>query len=242
MSITDAIGPAIIGGGGSVAAADITDAGAAGVALVQAATLEDVAGVVLAWAEISAADAGWTRTPDAGTGAVTSVVSSRLHTELAGVIDDHSGSFGGPRHEIALPVIEQTQWSVAARVSFSGLDANGRVNVSVRSGASQIVGVAVRHDGSLELFADSASPAVTAAGSFASGDWVRLERRGDRLVVYSGTGSATLSGVTWTLRGATSIPAGDLHGTLTVSLGAYTPGPAGTLSSDVGPVHYRSVP
>ena len=251
MSINDAIGPAILGGGGgaSLPTADVSDllAGATANTFVVVdpvgngalATFASArAALASAWTEIAASDAGWTRTAGAATGAVVSVVSSRLHTEVAGTVnDDFTNGFSGPRHAYTL-TSDPTSWEVAARVSFSGLDANGRVNVSVRT-ASTLVGVTIRSSGSLEIFA-GAVLASTSAGSFASGNWIRFSRVGGILSVFSGTG-ASLSAVTWTFRGSADIQTGALQTVLTSSLGCYTAAPSSPpLTSDVGPIYERS--
>jgi hypothetical protein len=254
MSITDGIGAGILGGGGGVSL-PTDDVGAVlggvvgGPALLGVdgsgdgvlMTALDVAAQVLAWTEIDASDAGWTRTPGAGAGAVTTVVSSRLHTELTGTVNDHSGSFDGPRHAFALPAVDGARWCVAARVSFSGLDANGRVNFSVRAGTTQVLGLTVRDNGDLEVMLDSSSPTATITASFASGGWLRLDRRGGSLDVLTGSVSATLSGVTWTHRASYAVPSGGFQLALTSSLAAYSSPPATTLTSDVGPIHWRAV-
>ena len=196
---------------------------------------------LFAWTQITAADASWTRTPGVGVGAVTSVVGGLLHTELAGVAtDDLTFGFVGPRQTYELVVPDAAQWSVAARLTFSGLDANGRVSLGVRRAAAQILGVTVRDTGDVEVFADAGAPSATVVAGFASGDWLRITRRGGALEVYSGAG-ASLAAVTWTWRGSVAIPAGQLPLTLTVSLGQYTAPPAAPpLVSDVGPLYWRS--
>ena len=193
----------------------------------------------LSWTEIAAS--AFTHTPGAVTGGVASVVSSRLHTELAGVIaDDLSGGFLGPRHEIALPVEDGNAWSVAARISFTGLDSNGRVSLSLRRTTVQILGATIRDSGNLETFSDVAAPTSTITAGFASGDWLRLTRRGGIMEVYTGTG-ASLAATVWTWRASIAVAAGQLPLTLTVSMAQYSSGPSSPpLTSDVGPVYAKS--
>jgi hypothetical protein len=193
----------------------------------------------LSWTEIAAS--AFTHTPGAVTGGVASVVSSRLHTELAGVIsDDLSGGFNGPRHEIALPVDDGNAWSVAARISYTGLDTNGRISLSLRRTTVQILGATIRDSGNLETFSDVAAPTSTIAAGFASGDWLRLTRRGGIMEVYTGTG-ASLAAAVWTWRASIAVAAGQLPLTLTVSMAQYSSGPSSPpLTSDVGPVYAKS--
>jgi hypothetical protein len=212
---------------------------ATGAALVQAADAAAArAALGLSWTEIAATE--FTHTAGAVTGGVASVVSSRLHTELAGVIaDDLSGGFLGPRHEIALPVDDGAAWSVAARISHTGLDANGRVSLSLRRTTVQILGATLLSSGSIETFTDGASPTSTIAAGFASGDWLRITRRGGIMEVYSGTG-ASLAAAVWTWRAQITVVAGQLPLTLTVSMAQYTSGPsAPPLTSDVGPIYAK---
>lgn len=192
----------------------------------------------LSWTEIAAA--AFTHTAGAVTGGVASVVSDRLHTELAGVIaDDLSGGFLGPRHEIALPVDDGAAWSVAARISHTGLDSNGRVSLSVRRTTVQILGATLLSSGSIETFTDGSAPTSTIAAGFASGDWLRITRRGGVMEVYSGTG-ASLAAAVWTWRAQITVVAGQLPLTLTVSMAQYTSGPsAPPLTSDVGPIYAK---
>lgn len=192
----------------------------------------------LSWTEIAATS--FAHTAGAVTGGVASVVSDRLHTELAGVIaDDLSGGFNGPRHEIALPVDDGAAWSVAARISHTGLDSNGRVSLSVRRTTVQILGATLLSSGSIETFTDGAPPTSTIAAGFASGDWLRITRRGGIMEVYTGTG-ASLAAVVWTWRAQITVVAGQLPLTLTVSMAQYTSGPsAPPLTSDAGPIYAK---
>jgi hypothetical protein len=192
----------------------------------------------LSWTEIAAS--AFTHTAGAVTGGVASVVSSRLHTELAGVVaDDLSGGFLGPRHEIALPVDDGAAWSVAARISFTGLDSNGRVSLSLRRTTVQILGATIRDSGNLETFSDVAAPTSTIAAGFATGDWLRITRRGGIMEVYTGTG-ASLAAVVWTWRASIVVASGQLPLTLTVSMAQYSSGPSSPpLTSDAGPIYAK---
>ena len=196
------------------------------------------AAIGLSWTEIAAT--AFTHTAGAVTGGVASVVSDRLHTELAGVVaDDLSGGFLGPRHEIALPIDDGAAWSVAARISHTGLDSNGRVSLSVRRTTVQILGATLLSSGSIETFTDGAPPTSTIAAGFASGDWLRITRRGGIMEVYTGTG-ASLAAVVWTWRAQITVVAGQLPLTLTVSMAQYTSGPsAPPLTSDAGPIYAK---
>jgi len=229
------LGEAIVGdGAGSVqqTSADVS----ALLASADAAAARSALG--LSWTEIAATS--FTHTAGAVTGGVASVVSSRLHTELAGLIaDDLSGGFLGPRHEIALPVDDGAAWSVAARISHTGLDANGRVSLSLRRTTVQILGATLLSSGSIETFSDVAPPTSTITAGFASGDWLRITRRGGIMEVYTGTG-ASLAAAVWTWRAQITVVAGQLPLTLTVSMAQYTSGPSSPpLTSDVGPIYAK---
>ena len=203
----------------------------------------DTAGMLsalsLSWTEIAAT--AFTHAAGTVTGGVASVVSSRLHTELAGVIsDDLSGGFNGPRHEIDLPVDDGTAWSVAARINFTGLDSNGRVSLSLRRTTVQILGATIRSSGNLETFSDVSAPTSTITAGFASGDWLRITRRGGIMEVYTGTG-ASLAAAVWTWRASIAVASGQLPLTLTVSMAQYSSGPSSPpLTSDAGPVYAKS--
>jgi hypothetical protein len=193
----------------------------------------------LSWTEIAATS--FAHTAGAVTGGVASVVSDRLHTELAGVIaDDLSGGFNGPRHEIALPVDDGAAWSVAARISHTGLDSNGRVSLSVRRTTVQILGATLLSSGSIETFSDVSAPTSTITAGFASGDWLRITRRGGIMEVYTGTG-ASLAGAVFTWRASIVVASGQLPLTLTVSMAQYGSGPSSPpLVSDAGPIYATS--
>jgi hypothetical protein len=234
--------------GGEPAGTAIVGDGAGDIALTSAdvsalLAASDTAGMLsalsLSWTEIAAAAFAH----DAGTvtGGVASVVSTRLHTELAGVIaDDLSGGFLGPRHSIELPVDDGTAWSVAARISHTGLDSGGRVSLSLRRTTVQILGATIRSTGNLETFSDVAPPTSTITAGFASGDWLRLTRRGGIMEVYTGTG-ASLAAIVWTWRASIVVAAGQLPLTLTVSMAQYTSGPSSPpLTSDAGPIYAKS--
>jgi len=229
------LGEAIIGdGAGSVqqTSADVSallaaaDAAAARVALG------------LSWTEIAATD--FTHTAGAVTGGVASVVSSRLHTELAGLIaDDLSGGFLGPRHEITLPVDDGAAWSVVARINFTGLDSNGRVSLSVRRTTVQLLGATILSSGNLETFSDVSAPTSTITAGFATGDWLRITRRGGIMEVYTGTG-ASLAAAVFTWRASIAVASGQLPLTLTVSMAQYGSGPSSPpLTSDAGPIYAK---
>ena len=192
----------------------------------------------LSWTEIAATS--FAATVGTVTGGVCSVVSSRLHTELAGLIaDDLSGGFLGPRHEITLPVDDGAAWSVAARISFTGLDNGGRVSLSVRRTTVQILGATIRDSGNLETFSDVSAPTSTITAGFASGDWLRITRRGGIMEVYTGTG-ASLAAVVWTWRASIAVASGQLPLTLTVSMAQYGSGPSSPpLTSDAGPIYAK---
>ena len=192
----------------------------------------------LSWTEIAATS--FAVTVGTVTGGVCSVVSSRLHTELAGLIaDDLSGGFLGPRHEIALPVDDAAAWSVAARINFTGLDNGGRVSLSLRRTTVQILGATIRDSGNLETFSDAGAPASTITAGFASGDWLRITRRGGIMEVYSGTG-ASLAAAVWTWRASIAVASGQLPLTLTVSMAQYGSGPSSPpLTSDAGPIYAK---
>ena len=229
------LGQALIGDGGggvSLTSADVS----ALLASADAAAARAALG--LSWTEIAATS--FTHTAGTVTGGVASVVSSRLHTELAGLIaDDLSGGFLGPRHEIALPVDDGAAWSVAARISHTGLDANGRVSLSLRRTTVQILGATLLSSGSIETFSDVAPPTSTITAGFASGDWLRITRRGGIMEVYTGTG-ASLAAAVWTWRAQITVVAGQLPLTLTVSMAQYTSGPSSPpLTSDVGPIYAK---
>ena len=244
----DEVGAAIAAGIGSTLGQAIIGDGAGDIAPTSAdvsgfLAASDTAGMLsalsLSWTEIAAAS--FTHTAGTVTGGVASVVSERLHTELAGVIsDDLSGGFLGPRHEIALPVDDGTAWSVAARISHTGLDSNGRISLSLRRTTVQILGATIRDSGNLETFSDVAAPTSTITAGFASGDWLRLTRRGGIMEVYTGTG-ASLAAVVWTWRASIAVAAGQLPLTLTVSMAQYSSGPSSPpLISDAGPIYAKS--
>jgi len=220
------------GGGVSLTSADVSGF----LAAADAAAARSAIG--LSWTEIAATS--FAATVGTVTGGVCSVVSSRLHTELAGLIaDDLSGGFLGPRHEITLPVDDGAAWSVAARISFTGLDNGGRVSLSVRRTTVQILGATIRDSGNLETFSDVSAPTSTITAGFASGDWLRITRRGGIMEVYTGTG-ASLAAVVWTWRAQITVVAGQLPLTLTVSMAQYTSGPSSPpLTSDVGPIYAK---
>jgi hypothetical protein len=218
----------------------ISDSSAVGRSLLTAADAAAArAALSLSWTEIAAT--AFTHTAGTVTGGVASVVSSRLHTELAGVIsDDLSGGFNGPRHEIALPVDDGSAWSVAARISHTGLDSGGRVSLSLRRTTVQILGATILNSGNLETFSDVAAPTSTITAGFASGDWLRITRRGGIMEVYTGTG-ASLAAAVWTWRASIAVAAGQLPLTLTVSMAQYSSGPSSPpLTSDAGPVYAKS--
>jgi len=229
------LGEAIVGdGGGSV---QQTSADVSGfLAAANAAAARTALG--LSWTEIAATS--FAATVGTVTGGVCSVVSSRLHTELAGLIaDDLSGGFLGPRHEIALPVDDAAAWSVAARINFTGLDNGGRVSLSLRRTTVQILGATIRDSGNLETFSDAGAPTSTITAGFASGDWLRITRRGGIMEVYSGTG-ASLAAVVWTWRASIAVASGQLPLTLTVSMAQYGSGPSSPpLTSDAGPIYAK---
>jgi hypothetical protein len=244
----DEVGAAIAAGIGSTLGQAIIGDGAGDIAPTSAdvsgfLAASDTAGMLsalsLSWTEIAAAS--FTHTAGTVTGGVASVVSERLHTELAGVIsDDLSGGFLGPRHEIALPVDDGAAWSVAALVSFTGLDSGGRVSLSLRRTTVQILGATIRDSGNLETFSDVAAPTSTITAGFASGDWLRLTRRGGIMEVYTGTG-ASLAAIVWTWRSSIAVASGQLPLTLTVSMAQYSSGPSSPpLTSDAGPVYAKS--
>jgi hypothetical protein len=231
----DPAGSAIISDGGgatTVTSADVS-------ALLAAADAAAALGALgLSWTEIAAT--AFTATVGTVTGGVCSVVASRLHTELAGVIaDDLSGGFLGPRHEITLPVDDAAAWSVAARISFTGLDTNGRVSLSLRRTTVQILGATIRNTGNIETFSDVSAPTSTIAAGFATGDWLRLTRRGGVMEVYTGTG-ASLAGAVFTWRASIAVASGQLPLTLTVSMAQYGSGPSSPpLTSDAGPIYAK---
>jgi len=229
------LGEAIVGdGAGSV---QQTSADVSGfLAAANAAAARTAIG--LSWTEIAATS--FAATVGTVTGGVCSVVSLRLHTELAGLIaDDLSGGFLGPRHEIALPVDDGAAWSVAARISFTGLDSGGRVSLSVRRATVQILGATIRDSGNLETFSDAGAPTSTITAGFASGDWLRITRRGGIMEVYTGTG-ASLAAAVWTWRASIAVASGQLPLTLTVSMAQYGSGPSSPpLTSDAGPIYAK---
>jgi len=243
----DEVSAAIAGGIGGTAGQTVIGDGAGDLAMTSA----DVSALLasadaaaarsalgLSWTEIAAN--AFTHTAGAVTGGVASVVSSRLHTELAGLIaDDLSGGFLGPRHEITLPVDDGAAWSVVARINFTGLDANGRVSLSVRRTTVQILGATILSSGNLETFSDVSAPTSTITAGFASGDWLRITRRGGIMEVYTGTG-ASLAAAVWTWRASIAVASGQLPLTLTVSMAQYSSAPSSPpLVSDVGPIYAK---
>lgn len=212
MSISP-IGSGILGGGGgSVAASDITDAGAVGVDLVQAATAAEASAVLVPPTRTTVANTGWT----------TAVTGSASASHAAGVhtlnVDSNSAVF---TYLPAVVVPEAPELELIGRILVTtGAPGSAWWTVlSLGNAADNNVVIAQPIEtGQVQFWtmvAGSGTLHATSPGSISltSGDdYVRLVVYPSYVAAYYGTGSGATAPTSWTLVGSVATPVALLAG------------------------------
>jgi hypothetical protein len=208
------------GGSASVAAGDITDAGAVGEAIVQAETAAEASAALVPSARTAVADTGWT---DVVTGTASAAHASGVHTlsvNASGVVLAHRAASG--------VVAEAPELELVGRILVtSGAPGSTWWTVlSLGNSADTNAAIAqVKETGQVQLWTVVAAGATnhfTSAGSISltSGeDWVRLVVRPAYVAAYYGTGSGSTPPMSWTFVGAVTTPPALVGGGLLTRVG-----------------------
>lgn len=188
------------GGGGTVAAADITDAGATGVALVQA---DDVGDLATAFDDDDAmSGTGWSANTPSG-----SATATWGSSKLACVCPVGSAASCGSSKAAYLA---SGQWyDLAARIRVIAGDGSSatRVGFAVGPSASSNVSINLWTSGTVECgyfngatYTAFAFPAGTSSGDRTGGElWLRISRTPTGVAFAWGVGSAGARPTTWTV-------------------------------------------
>jgi len=237
----------VIPGGSAVAAADITDSGATGRALVQAATPTAVRTAMVTTPD--ATGTGWTQeTPSGGTsttwsgGVLTASIPSGVAADNAAGASRTDADTGALDFAIRLRITAGNSGAAESNVQLRvGTDASNCLLISCDTNGNIVAGRLVGGAWTQHAVAGS-SPS---AGERSGGQlWLRLRRDEDGVSASWGLGSAGARPTTWTTFGAETSAAavGAAAGPWRrIGADSWSGGPAATTTWEVLTVTERAV-
>jgi len=241
------------GGVSTIAAADITDASAAGRALLTAANAaaQRAALGVYSTAEVDAAVAaaapsvvtydfssgsGWTAQANNGSASVTSGVGRlTCATDPSYRTDSYPYVYGGPALARALDA-EAEQVDVAVRIA--SMPATGSTKASVELATALSAGVRVSalaaQNGAVDLYRNDTNTMIAtvtgAFGSYTGQEWLRLRSLAGFVTAYYGVGVGGARPTSWTSVSSTALARAWTHAA--VGMTAYGSGTSRTVDLD----------
>ena len=231
---------------GAVAAGDITDAGATGIALVQAATAAAADAVIRPWTVISlASSSGWTDGSGAGTTATIDTASQEVDLEYPVAAGNGLNAY---QHHAAYWTLGAIEVRARLRTMTGPAHVDHRAGIYLSGawpGAADYSAVEIALDGTARVRSSAGDGAWIAVANLLAGQgWVRVVRDGGTVRGYVGTGSGGAPPTTWTYLGAVTT-----SGVCTAAAVGYIApllGSAGARASDVlaswGDLAWRELP
>ena len=228
--------PIVGGGGGAVAAADITDATATGIALVTAADAAAArtaigASADPAWTAISlASSSGWTDESSAGTTATVNTGTQAIDLSYPAAASPSGTAWVSRAAPWALGAIE-VRGRLSAWAAPAHADHRADLYVCGAAGAN-FASVEIAGDGTARVRSAAGDGAWIAVASLLGGQgWTWLVRDGSIVRGYAGVGSGGAPPTAWTYLGA--VTDAGVYPATGVSLVRPALGSAGARATDV---------
>lgn len=210
------------GGAGSVAAGDITDAGATGVALVQAETPAEARAELVDATAFAFASATGVTLEDGSVGGDAEVSGGTLRCTVPATpsASYYGGTLEAPYGEVAVPRDatgrQPIRWRARVRVVAVPSGAIAYF-LAVSAGGSHRAGIFAGSDGSGRSEDNSAPTGYGSAGWSAgvfptdATGWFEVEINGSVGTYRYGTGTTTAPPTTWTTHATATLPTVDLY-------------------------------